>query len=175
MRIELFDNGLSGCVIEGDIILSSYDERTQDFELIMKRNGLRVTQPVNNASLNNVDNVDKWGWLKSYPIESIIIGDNIITPTWKPNIFGELADENAFQQVKLLDDTIQLSVHANGTPEEVYNRYNPYVDRKTGYPVNHVKIDNHPECKSFEETLKQVAETNTTDKAADIIASSLFE
>ena len=172
MKIELFDTGLSGCTIEGDITLSKYDKRTQDFELIMERNGLCIIEPTDNIQENGVD---EWAWLSTYPIESIIIQEQTIIPTWKPNRFGEQADENAFQQVKLMDDKVILSVQANGTPKEVYDRYNPYISHETGnlvykQPVDAVKDQEFVDQNSLEQ---QFVDLLSDDR--DSVANHLFE
>lgn len=104
--------------LKGDIKLIMYDKRTHDFMITIKRAGLRI-----NSSFPLQDTKE---WLTDLPIVVLEINNHKIIPTWKPNKYGQPADINEFQHIRYTATEINISVHANGTPEEVFNRYNPY-------------------------------------------------
>lgn len=127
-KLVLWTDGFDVATLKGDIKLISMDERTGDFHIIMNKDGLKLTDatPVVFVEEKNSDN---WSWLKELAIVRADIEDKSLYPTWKPNAYGEPADENAFQTIIETPTDIQIIVKANGTSDEVYNQYRPYKKR----------------------------------------------
>ncbi len=104
--------------VKGEVERAFYNEKTQDFTLLIPTKGLKVT--IDGEKLNSLLE------LQGLPIVRVVLPHLTITPTWKPNRYGQLADENAFQQVTVEKNQVVITVAAQGTPEEVFERYNPY-------------------------------------------------
>lgn len=123
MRLELqTDNDIA--FLEGELTLVSFNEVTQDFQLKIQKKGLHfLKEPY---FLSPEEDGRNWDWLLDFSLQSLKVGEQVIYPTWKPNRYGEVADENAFQKVTFSETEILIEVAALGTPEEVFNRYNPY-------------------------------------------------
>ncbi|WP_203641145.1 hypothetical protein [Levilactobacillus andaensis] len=113
-KLTLWDNGITGLTFTGEIALSAFDPRTQDFTLQIKRHGLHL--PMNFKPTD----------LPEFSIARLDLNGQTIIPTWRPNRYGQPADDNAFQMVTITHDLIIIQVDAKGTPEEVFDRYNPY-------------------------------------------------
>lgn len=126
MKLTVYNTGMSGFDVEGDITLTKYNPRTDDFEIRLTRNGLRMLSPSPNEHNGN------WDWLKDYPIQSLELDDLEIYPVWSFDKYGNETDVNTYQTVTITDKEIILSVHAGGTHIEVFNRHLPYIDKKTG-------------------------------------------
>lgn len=124
-KITLWTTGFDSITLVGNIKLQAYDPETNDFTLQCQRSGLYCVKPTAKEYIQ-LSRHDKWDWLGTLPIQEIEIDGITITPTWKPNRYGQPADTNEFQIVEISDDVITLKVIAEGTPEEVFNRYNPY-------------------------------------------------
>lgn len=131
--LTLWTDGFDMATIKGHIELTKYNSKTNDFELKLTKSKLKLIDP---TSLTFVDQTNDWSWLKDIPIAEININNLAITPVWKPNKYGEPSDINEFQTVNFEDDTITISVTANGTEQEVFERYNPYLKRGTNERQN---------------------------------------
>jgi len=127
MKLAVYDTGMSGFEVEGDITLTTYDPRTDDFEIQIVRKNLHMV-----TSLPCVNDDDNWDWLHEYPIQSLELDGLEIQPVWSFNKYGEESDLNRFQTVTVTDDVIVIAVHAGGTHIDVFNRNLPYIDRRTG-------------------------------------------
>ena len=119
-KITLWSTGLDYISFTGDIELSMFDKRTNDFEIRMKLNTLQQEGPSfkSEKPLVNV--------LQEFPIQSLEYEGYNIIPVWKPNRYGEPADNNEYQSVESDNGYLILSVHANGTAKEVFERNTPY-------------------------------------------------
>lgn len=127
MKLTVYDTGMSGFEVEGDITLTAYDQRTDDFEIRIARKNIQMA-----SSLPGVANSDEWEWLKDYPIQSLELDGFDIEPVWSYNKYGEESDMNRFQTVTVTEDEIIIAVRAGGTHIEVFNNNLPYINRHTG-------------------------------------------
>ncbi|MFC6165685.1 hypothetical protein ACFP3T_13530 [Lactiplantibacillus dongliensis] len=115
-KLTLWDNGVTGLTFTGAITLTAFDPHTQDFTLQLQRHGLQSQLP---AKFKLTD-------LPTFSIARLDLDGQTILPTWRPNRYGQPADDNAFQTVTLTHDLIIIQVDAKGTPESVFDRYTPY-------------------------------------------------
>lgn len=166
--LTLWTDGFDMATIEGDIELTKYNEITNDFELKLRKSSIKLIDP---TTLIFVEETTDWSWLKDLPITEIEINGNSITPVWKPNKYGEPADTNEFQEVNVDTDIISISVSANGTEKEVFERYNPYLIRGTN---KHHNIEyNHRYLTQDEYDTRQA--TDTFKEISEEVISNLFE
>ncbi|MFC6289559.1 hypothetical protein [Levilactobacillus angrenensis] len=120
-KCRLWDDGDTALTITGQLALTAVDPRTQDFTLQMQRHGLTSRDPLHQLSTTELIKQ-----LTDFPLTMIEIGPYTLYPTWKPNRYGQPADTNAFQSVTVTNDLIILQINAQGTPQEVFERNNPY-------------------------------------------------
>lgn len=174
MKLTIYDTGMSGFEIEGDMTLTKHDHRTDDFELRLARNTIHMVRPL--PCVNN----DSWEWLKDYPIQSLELDDLEIYPVWSFDIHGNETDLNKFQTVTITDDEIILSVHAGGTHIEVFNRNLPYIDKQTGKEDNSTWQEREHDVEALLQTYTHNPEDTVSRWAdegldANDIAKKLFE
>lgn len=166
--LTLWTDGFDMATIEGDIELTKYNEITNDFKLKLRKSSIKLIEP---TTLIFVEDTNDWSWLKDLPITEIEINGKYITPVWKPNKYGEPADTNEFQKVTIDTDTISISVSAEGTEEEVFKRYNPYLIRGTNKYHN---IDYHHAYLTQDEyETRQLADA--FEEISEDVISNLFE
>lgn len=149
MKLTVYNTGMSGFEVEGDITLTKYDKRTNDFEIRLVRNNIHMVAPL--PCVNN----DSWEWLKEYPIQSLELDDLEIYPVWSFDIHGNETDLNTFQTVTITDDEIIISVQAGGTHIEVFNRNLPYIDKQTGKKDNRTWQERERDAKDSMQAYKQ--------------------
>lgn len=127
-ELTLWDDSLNGPVIfRGDIVLTQYDPRTNDFVITMQRAGLTIEDDQAGQGQPRPYITDDDEWLGEWTnIQTLEFEDKHITPVWQPNRFGEPADHNVFYQVVPSPETVVLQAQAGGTAEEVFERGNPY-------------------------------------------------
>jgi len=177
MKLTVYNTGMSGFEVEGDITLTTYDPRTDDFEIRLARNNIHMVTPL--PCVNN----DSWSWLKEYPIQSLELDGLEIYPVWSFDIHGNETDLNTFQTVTITNDEIILSVHAGGTQIEVFNRNLPYIDKQTGEKDSRTwqerERDGNTLLRAYEQNPDNFSEkiSQWVDKGLDAndIAKKLFE
>lgn len=168
--LTLWTDGFDMATIEGDIELTKYNNITNDFKLKLRKSSIKLIDPTTLIFVEAAETTD-WSWLKDLPITEIEINGKSITPVWKPNKYGEPADTNDFQKVTIDNDTISISVSAEGTEEEVFKRYSPYLIRGTN---KYHDIDyNHKYLTQDEYEARQVADT--FEEVSEDVISNLFE
>lgn len=124
-KITLWSDGFDGATLVGNITLTKYNNKTNDFELVLQKDCLELVEPTTLVFAEPNEN-KPWEWLKDFPIQELDIDNITIKPVWKPNRYGKHADTNEFQNVSINDDEIRIVVNAGGTEREVFDRYNPY-------------------------------------------------
>lgn len=118
-KLILWDDGVNGIELEGDINLVTHDRRVDDFKLQFDPRNTTVVH-------SSINPGNDWMWLNDFAIEALRYNNLLIVPVWKPNRYGQRADTNAFQHVVISPTSIEISVVANGDAKEVFDRYNPY-------------------------------------------------
>lgn len=164
-KLTLWTDGFDMATIEGDIELTKYNKITNDFELILRKSNIKLIDPTTLVFINEKEDLS---WLQDLPIKEIEIDGLCITPVWKPNKYGEPADTNAFQNVSIDGDTIIISVNAEGTEKEVFERYNPYLIRGTNtyhnidYSQRYLTLDDY-ETRQESDNIEEIHEDIITN------------
>lgn len=178
MKLTVYNTGMSGFEVEGEITLTQHNTKTDDFEIRLERKKIHMV-----SSLPYVTNNDDWTWLKTYPIDSLELDSLTIQPVWSFNQYGEETDLNAFQTVTITDNEIILSVQAGGTHVDVFNRNLPYIDRQTGKEDNRTWQERERDTQNLMKAFNQnpVNPNQTIEKWGDSgmdandVAKKLFE
>ena len=170
-KLTLWTDGFDMATIEGDIELIECDQSNNNYTLKLKLKDLRIIQP---TTLIFTNKTDDWLWLKDLPISEIEIDGQKIKPLWKPNKYGEPADSNVFQTMSINNGAITLFMHANGTEEDVFNRYNPYLKRGTN---EHITLEYVKQNLTMQEYIQQSDNSRIPlkTKLTDEILLNLFE
>lgn len=109
-ELTMWDDGFNGPVIfRGEIALTQYEPRTDDFLITMQRTGLTVEDDRDGQTTARRYLPADDEWLGEWTnVQTLEFEDKNITPAWRPNRYGEPADFNAFYHVMPSAETVVL-------------------------------------------------------------------